>query len=322
METVIRTGHLPPIERFAFWVDAVSQLAMPVMVRSDNAADFQATIRSIDVGGAQLCILDYPPMEAHRTPKLIRCSDPELFCFSLTQNVGSGPLEFSQADKSAVVGSGDMALCDSSQPFVSKGGSSERITMLFPRRLLPFPEAKARRLVAVRLSSREGIAALTAGYLRQLARHAGQCRPDDAARLATVGIDLIAATLAHALDDGCDLPPETGQRILLTRIHDFIQRHLGDPDLSPTTVAAAHGISIRTLHRLFQTQQTTVAAWIRARRLDRCRRDLADPLLYDRPIHAIGSRWGFASAAQFTRAFKTAYGTTPMDYRQHHILAS
>jgi AraC-like DNA-binding protein len=31
------------------------------------------------------------------------------------------------------------------------------------------------------------------------------------------------------------------------------------------------------LHRLFETQETTAAEWIRHRRLDRCRRDLLDP---------------------------------------------
>jgi len=46
----------------------------------------------------------------------------------------------------------------------------------------------------------------------------------------------------------------------------------------PGTVAAAHYISVRYLYRLFDAQGTTVAAWIRPRRLERCRVDLADPL--------------------------------------------
>ena len=56
-------------------------------------------------------------------------------------------------------------------------------------------------------------------------------------------------------------------------MHAFVEQHLGDADLTPAAVAAAHHVSLRQLHRLFETQETTVAAWIRHRRLERCRRD-------------------------------------------------
>ena len=46
----------------------------------------------------------------------------------------------------------------------------------------------------------------------------------------------------------------------------FIQQHLDDPGLSPAEIAAAHHISLRLLHKLFQEQGETVAGWIRARR--------------------------------------------------------
>ncbi|GAB3988835.1 hypothetical protein GCM10029978_112270 [Actinoallomurus acanthiterrae] len=32
-------------------------------------------------------------------------------------------------------------------------------------------------------------------------------------------------------------------------------------------------------------------------------------------IHAIAAGWGFPRAADFTRAFRTAYGAPPRDYR-------
>lgn len=33
------------------------------------------------------------------------------------------------------------------------------------------------------------------------------------------------------------------------------------------------------------------------------------------PIHAIATRWGFARAADFTRAFRTTHGVPPRAYR-------
>jgi AraC-like DNA-binding protein len=59
-----------------------------------------------------------------------------------------------------------------------------------------------------------------------------------------------------------------------------------------------------------------VAGWIRARRLERCRHDLADPGMAARPVAAIAARWGFTSAADFSRVFRAAHGVPPAEYRR------
>lgn len=95
----------------------------------------------------------------------------------------------------------------------------------------------------------------------------------------------------------------------------YIEQHLSDVELGPTTVAAAHHISVRFLHRLFEPTGSGVAEFIRRRRLDRCRRDLLDPELDTRPVAAVGARWGLVDAAHFSRAFKREYGRPPGEYR-------
>jgi AraC-like DNA-binding protein len=93
-------------------------------------------------------------------------------------------------------------------------------------------------------------------------------------------------------------------------------RHVGDPGLMPRMVAAAHYVSVRYLHKLFETEQTTVAQLIRHRRLERCRRDLLDPAFRAVPVSAIAARWGLLNAAHLSRAFRTAYGAAPIEYRR------
>ena len=61
-----------------------------------------------------------------------------------------------------------------------------------------------------------------------------------------------------------------------------------------------------------------MSTWIRTRRLEQCRRDVLDPVLADRPVAGIAARWGFVDAAHFSRAFKTAYGVSPSEYRATH----
>lgn len=194
------------------------------------------------------------------------------------------------------------------------------VRMQFPRSLVPLSSRTVDRFLATRLSGQEGIGALLCGCLRELAKGTARYRAADASRLITIALDLLAALLAHELDAQDALPPQTRQQALLTRIHGFIHQHLGDPDLSPGMIAAAHHISTRHLHRLFQDQDLTVAGWIRQRRLERCRCDLTDPHQRRQPIHAIAARWGFIDNPNFSRLFRTTYGMSPRDYRQltHH----
>ena len=65
-----------------------------------------------------------------------------------------------------------------------------------------------------------------------------------------------------------------------------------------------------------------MAGWIRERRLERCRRDLTDPTLADWSVTAIALRWGLTDPAHFSRAFRTAYGLSPTEYRRAAKTAS
>jgi AraC-like DNA-binding protein len=144
----------------------------------------------------------------------------------------------------------------------------------FPRALFPLPARQLERLTAVPMASGPGIGALTARFLVELAGGIDHYRPAEAARLATVALEVLAARLARELDSDGWVAPEAHRRALLAQIQGFIQRHLGDPGLSPGTVAAANHISVSYLHKLFHDEGLTVAAWIRQRRLEASRRDL------------------------------------------------
>jgi AraC-like DNA-binding protein len=136
------------------------------------------------------------------------------------------------------------------------------------------------------------------------------------ARLGAAVLDVLAVALATRLDRPARVPRETRQRALLRSIHALIEERLGDPALSPERIAAAQFISVRYLHRLFETQETTVADWIRRRRLERCAWDLLDPALRGEPVGAIGARWGLTNPAHFSHAFRAAYGVPPAEYRR------
>ncbi|GAA3098360.1 helix-turn-helix domain-containing protein [Streptosporangium carneum] len=317
IETVFRSQDMPAADRFAWWHEMTTQSLVPTLMRSDNEAEFPASLRLVDLGLARLTQLSYPPLRSRRTPLLIRRSDPEIYSLSLTLR---GTMALDHCGRHAVATPQDLLLYDSSHPFHARtttGGTDnvEGIILQIPRALLPLPTDKLTRLTATRLTAAQGISVLLASHLTALARHAADYAPADAARLSAITVDLFAAVCAHHLEVEAALPPETHRQVLQTRIHAFIQQHLGDPGLRADTIAASHQISVRYLYRLFEDQGLSVASWIRQRRLERCRRDLADSALHLRPIHAIATRWGFPNAAQFSRAFRATYGISPTDYR-------
>lgn len=96
---------------------------------------------------------------------------------------------------------------------------------------------------------------------------------------------------------------------------DFVERNLDDMELDVARIAAAVGCSKRTLHKLFIDQGITVSRMIWARRLARCRSELADPALGRRTITEIAHRWGFSDSQHFSRAFKAQFGVSPRDFR-------
>ena len=215
----------------------------------------------------------------------------------------------------------ECALFDSSRPFhIVLDGPADRCSTILvrvPHSLLSLHPGAARRLTGVCLCARRGVGALLSQHLIALPRHTDSYQLDDATRLGTITIDLLVAVLAHQLDRAPDPSNAINER-LLARIDAFIDENLGDPDLSPQTIASAHHVSTRSLHRIFRVRELTVAELVRIRRLDRCRHDLVDPLLRDEQINAIAMRWGLPSQSHFSRIFRAAYGMSPQEYRHEY----
>jgi AraC-like DNA-binding protein len=222
-----------------------------------------------------------------------------------------------QDGREALLGSGDFALVDLSRPVQWTTPGMQTVAEVFPRALLPLRPDQLAGLTAVRFPGDQGTGALVSSLARQLVRRLDDWGAVDGARLGGAVLDLFAVALAARLDREEQVPAGTHQRALLLRVQAFIEARLGDPELSPGAIAAAHYISPRYLYKLFEAegQGWGVAGWIRQRRLERCRRDLLDPALAGRSVSAIAARWGLVNATHFSRAFRGAYGVAPVEYR-------
>ncbi len=293
---------------------AVSDSFVPLQVSGGTPGRFRSMLRAAAVDEVHFTDLRASAHVVERTPELIARGDRAHFKLSLLL-AGTGLLI--QDDREAVLRPGDLAVYDTERPYSLVFDDDFRsMVVMFPKHLLSLPPDLVGQLTAVRISGQEGLGGMVAPYLSQLATNLDQLAGATGARLTQSALDLVATVFTREL--GLDEASADPHRALMQRIRTHIDRNLASADLSPSSIAAAHFISTRHLHGLFQNVGTTVSTWIRTRRLEQCRRDLLDPTLADRPLSAIAARWGFVDAAHFSRAFKSAYGVAPSEYRAAH----
>ena len=320
MSTLIRTDQVSAADRLDFVREMTAATWVPMDCRAIGApSDYVEEFRASGLGAMQVVVMDVMPITVCRTPKLISQADPDMLKMVLV--CGGNSCVIDQDGRQASVSAGEFAIYDTRRPYeVACGVGGQRptqmMTFMFPPSLLPLSRSQLRQLMAVRFQASTGLGNLTAQFLLQLAGNVDHYSPAEAARLSAAALEVLATRLARELDLRDWGTPEARKRALLTTVQAFIQRRLGDPRLSPAMIAAAHHISLRSLHQLFHDEGLTVAGWIRLRRLECCRRDLSDPALAPRPVAAIAARWGFSSPGDFSRTFRAAHGLPPAEYRR------
>jgi AraC-like DNA-binding protein len=318
LQTLFSTDGLSAPERVALFDQFLTSSEHGTRVLTRRPELFAARVRAVQLGSIEVSEFTAAHATVARTPALIRASDPDVYAFIAPL---SGQTTLRQAGRDIELRPGWMALRSSGRPFelhVAPEQSPARlIRAQVPRTLLAQQRRQLDGLLAEPVPGHGGMGSLFTQFLAGLA--AGPdgpgdvYRPGDLPRLGNLTLDMFDAMLAHILDPGHEVLP--AQQALLARVMSYIREHLGDTELSPEKLAAAHHISVSYVHRLFASQELTVAATIRTQRLDRARRDLADPRLAHIPIHRIAAHWGFRDHATFTRAFRTRYGIPPRALR-------
>ncbi|HEV7651497.1 MAG TPA: helix-turn-helix domain-containing protein [Actinophytocola sp.] len=319
MSTLIRVDELPAADRLDFVQEMTASTWVPMECRAVYRTDYEGEFRASGLGAMQVVVMDIMPITVRRTPVLISQVDPDMLKMVLVR--GGNSCVVDQGGRQARLRAGEFAVYDTRRPYeVACGADGEQplqmMTFMFPPSMMPLPRNRLGGLTATRFPATAGLGDLTSQFLLQLARNVDHYSPADAARLSAAALEVLATRLAHELDARDWGTPESRRHALLTTVQAFIHQHLGDPELSPATIAAAQHVSLRSLHQLFHDEGLTVSGWMRRRRLEGCRRDLSDPALASRPVAAIASSWGFASAADFSRVFRAAHGLPPSEYRR------
>ncbi len=314
MSESFSTDVVPIVDRLDAWLCNARRICGDCRFHFPKRVSFRGSIERRNLAGSAFTLFSSTPVSFVKFP-VITADSESRDCIAITQL--QGMRQYCQSGAIAMLAPGDTTLIDAGQPWTSDcAGNCARLYLRIPRWLVQ-DRLQSRTLpVLPRIMGKHGLGAT-------LFRVAASLYEEAEAMSFEEGVTALEAYLGILA--GCLARPEAFSTMLgqcaqlRPRIEHYIETHLAEPILGPAAIAAMAGISVRHLHRLFAAKGCTVVEWIRERRLERCRTDLADPCLTRRGITDIAFSWGFSDSAHFSHCFRKEFGVSPRQFRSQAL---
>ncbi|WP_337159468.1 transcriptional regulator FeaR [Pseudomonas putida] len=240
--------------------------------------------------------------------------DDDQHCFLVSQRTGYS--QVTQDGVSIQLAPGEMLLMDSVGPCeITPFGLIEHVSLSLSREQVR-RHLQGQDALFGKISSTNACGRMLHLLMDQLCREG-----DEGAVPSTQGDALQAAFIAllepgfeRNVDGPCDLAGLSGAN-LRSYVQKVIDESLGEPGLTPSSLASRLSISVRHLYRLFEEEGDSVCRYIQRSRLRRSADDLSNPFLRSESITSIAYKWGFTDSAHFSRSFKKQFEQSPKDYR-------
>ena len=315
MSVELRADVIPATDRVEVIHEAVCRGVLPVDIAwADEAPDIELAFRLAVAGPLNVSSATSSGSSLTRTSRQARADHPPHVFVALQV---SGRTIVTQGSRETVLGPGDMTVYETTRPYaVHNVGPTSLHYFQVPRSALAVSDHALAASCASRIAADTNpLASVVAPFLAAVAGSEALDDPRAATIVAPPVIELMRSLLsAQVLDSDTPLAPSG--RALVVSAQRFIHDHLGERDLGPARIAAAHHVSLRLLYAEFARAGVSLHDTIRDQRLAACLRDLRDPACSHLAVATIGARWGFVDPSHFGRVFKAAHGTTPYEWRR------
>ena len=296
--------------------DAISNSFLPWAMHKIEGDQFSASIRERRFNGCRLIRCDCDPFSGFRkTRELANTEDRYLSILHVLS--GTELLEIDGTE--VILNAGDVVLWDSErQMSFSVSDPLKKVTLMMPETQMRHVFPHVDDFVGVPIDGRRGAGALFANHLQTLEREIWTMGSNELDGVLRGTLEL----LANAYGGTETMALRSMKSVTMERIRQFVLENLSDCELSPTRIAAAHRISIRYLHWLFEDSDASVSEWIRNQRIERCKADLINPQYRHHSITDIAGRWGFNDVSHFGKVFRKTVGVSPREFRSETLVAN
>jgi AraC-like DNA-binding protein len=127
--------------------------------------------------------------------------------------------------------------------------------------------------------------------------------------------DLMALTLGATGDCGHIAAGRGLKAAHIRAMKDDLLRSFARKELSLSGIAAKHGLSRRSVQRIFELEGSTFQAHLLTLRLDGAREQLRNPRAANQTISEIATACGFGDISHFNHSFRKRFGASPSDVR-------
>jgi AraC-like DNA-binding protein len=305
------TDTLPEQRRVAFWREVFGRQAvrLDIASRSSNPFNAAAVVRAMP--GLRSTSFASAAAHLERPTNMVADGDDALVLLVSLK----GTLAASQHGREVSLRPGDATLLLHSEPSEVTHAQIRFQGLIVPRAPLAALVTNIED-AAMRPVPRENeMLRLLMSYAKTICGGPAIEQPD-LRTLVTAHIHDLMAMIIGASRDGATLAEERGVAAArLAVIKADIIEHIGHDETTLLGLATRHGLTPRSIQRLFERGGSTFSAFKLEQQVSCARRMLGDRRYAGLTIAAIAAAAGFGDLSYFHRVFRRRFGATPSDVR-------
>lgn len=311
--TVLSRQEPSTLGKSDLWADALWQRFGRMRSIALGNDVFDGRMIQGDLDYLSLCRVMATRHRVERTPDLINRNEPA-YLKALIQLQGS--CCFEQGTQRLELKPGDVVIYGTATAYsVTNPELVEQVMVLIPADKIQLFKSGDRHFTARKLSARAGVGRLVVGLIQSTLEELTECSDSSATDIA----DSICRLIQDVALEQLDQPGAISLReVMRGRIQSYVERHLGDPNLSIEQIAIRLKCSKRYLYQVFDASDPPLLRYIWSRRLVRAREDLLNVEKRQESVTTIALTWGFSSPNHFGKLFKKEFGMTPSQCREQN----